>query len=96
MISNKYLITLVAFIALMLFIDHNDIFVQLNRQRQLDKLLLSKQFYEKQIEETRHNIFDLQNNPLALEKYAREKYLWKKDNEDIFVFPSEKNDSTKQ
>lgn len=83
--QNKYIIALCAFIFLMLFIDHNDIFVQLHRHSQLKDLLASKQYYEKQIEQTRKNLNDLQNNPAALEKFAREKYLMKKDNEDIFT-----------
>jgi cell division protein FtsB len=86
---DKYVIALTAFIVLMLFIDHNDIFVQLDRRKQLDALLSSKQFYEKQIEETRKNLSDLQNNPAALEKYAREKFYLKKDNEDLFIVSQE-------
>lgn len=83
--QNKYVIASVAFIVFMLFIDHNDIFMQLDRRRQLENLLISKHFYEQQIEQTRKNLSDLQNNPAALEKYAREKFLLKRDNEDLFV-----------
>jgi cell division protein FtsB len=86
---NKYVIALSAFIVLMLFVDHNDIFVQFDRRKQLDALLASKQFYEKQIEQTRKNLSDLQNNSAALEKYAREKFYLKRDNEDLFVVPQQ-------
>lgn len=89
--QNKYVITLAAFIVLMLFIDHNDIFMQLDRRRQLNDLLASKVYYEKQIEQTKKNLSELQNNPAALEKFAREKYLLKRDNEDIFVVPASEN-----
>ncbi|HEX5154724.1 MAG TPA: septum formation initiator family protein [Parafilimonas sp.] len=89
--QNKYVIALAAFIVLMLFIDHNDIFMQLDRRRQLNDLLASKAYYEKQIEQTKKNLSELQNNPAALEKFAREKYLLKKDNEDVFVVPVTKN-----
>jgi len=89
--QNKYVISLAAFIILMLFIDHNDIFMQLDRRRQLNDLLASKAYYEKQIEQTKKNLSELQNNPAALEKFAREKYLLKKDNEDIFVVPASEN-----
>ena len=82
---NKYIIALAAFIVLMLFIDHNDIFMQMDRQRQLNDLLASKRFYEQKIEQTKKNLADLQNNSAALEKYAREKFLLKRDNEDLFV-----------
>jgi cell division protein DivIC len=90
-LRNKYLIALTAFIILMLFIDHNDIFMQLDRRRQLNDLIASKQFYEKQIEQTRKNLADLQNNSAALEKYAREKFLLKRDNEDLFVIPAKED-----
>lgn len=89
--QNKYVITLAAFIVLMLFIDHNDIFMQLDRRRQLNDLLASKVYYEKQIEQIKKNLSELQNNPAALEKFAREKYLLKRDNEDIFVVPASEN-----
>lgn len=84
-LRNKYMAALTGFVILMLFIDHNDIFVQLDRRRQLNELLASKRFYEQQIAQTKKNLSDLQNNSAALERYAREKYLLKKDNEDVFV-----------
>ena len=84
-LRNKYIAALIGFAILMLFIDHNDIFMQRNRRRQLDDLLASKRFYEQQIKQTKKNLSDLQNNSAALERYAREKYLLKRDNEDLFV-----------
>jgi len=89
--QNKYIITLAGFIVFMLFIDHNDFFMQMDRRRQLNDLMSSKAYYEKQIEQTKKNLSELQNNPAALEKFAREKYLLKRDNEDIFVVPSTEN-----
>jgi len=82
---NKYILTLTVFAVVMLFIDHNDIFNQLERKKQLNDLLASKKFYQQQIDQTKKNLSDLQNNSAALEKYAREKYLLKRDNEDLFV-----------
>ena len=84
-LRNKYIAALTGFVILMLFIDHNDVFVQLDRRRQLNELLASKRFYEQQIAQTKKNLSDLENNSAALERYAREKYLLKKDNEDVFV-----------
>ena len=84
-IRNKYMIALIAFIVLMLFIDRNDFFAQLDRRHKLNALLESKQYYQQQIDQTKKNLADLQNNSAALEKYAREKFLLKKDNEDVFV-----------
>lgn len=93
-IKNKYIITLTAFIVFVLFIDHNDIFVQLNRQQQLKALLASKAWYQQQIELTQKNLDALQNNPAALEKYAREKFYLKRENEDLFVVPAQNVQNT--
>ncbi|MBS1747261.1 MAG: septum formation initiator family protein [Bacteroidetes bacterium] len=98
-IRNKYVIASAAFIIVMLFLDHNDIFVQIDRQRQLKELTASKDYYEQQIEQTKKNLSNLENNPEAIEKYAREKYLLKKDNEDVFVVvpkENQKNTTPKQ
>ncbi len=70
---------------MMLFVDRNDIFVQRQRKKQLNELLESKKFYEAEIEKTKKSLSDLRDNPEALEKYARENYQMKKDNEDIFI-----------
>ncbi len=88
-IRNKYFISVVAFIVLMLFIDHNDFFAQLEHKRQLNELLASKKFYQEQIDQTKKNLANLQNNSAALEKYAREKFLLKRNNEDVFVVSQE-------
>ena len=46
---------------------------------------LKKAYYEQEIEKTKKELNDLQNNPAAIEKYARERYLMKKEGEDIFI-----------
>jgi len=87
-ISNKYFIAVTVFAVLMLFVDRNDIFVQRQRKKQLDDLLASKKFYEAEIEKTKKSLSGLSDNSSSLEKYARENYLMKKDNEDIFIVDS--------
>jgi cell division protein DivIC len=84
-ISNKYLLALVAFVLLMLFFDHNDVFTQFERRKNLKALETKKKFFQDEIAKTQKELKDLQQNPAALEKYAREKYLLKKDNEDVFL-----------
>jgi cell division protein FtsB len=42
-------------------------------------------FYEEKIREDRAKLEELESNPANLEKFARENYLMKKDNEDIFI-----------
>ena len=85
--KNKYLIALGVFGAIMLFFDKNDVFTQSARKRQLMDLQESKQYYTDRIATERKELEELKSNPGTLEKYAREKYLMKRDNEDLFIVP---------
>ena len=84
-LRNKFLLTLAAFVVWMLFFDRNDVFTQVQRRSELNELKQSKAYFEKQIAENRKFSKDLQFNASAIEKYAREKYLMKRDNEDLFI-----------
>ena len=79
----------------MLFVDRNNMFEQRQRMQQLNELIASKKFYQAEIEKTKKNLADLRDNPAALEKYARENYLMKKDNEDLFIVDSPAGDTKK-
>jgi len=91
-IRNKYMISFAVFCVIILFLDKNDIFTQLDRQHELRKLEKSKAYYTTQIATERKELEGFKNDPSFLEKYAREKYLMKRDNEEIFLVP-EKYDS---
>jgi len=49
------------------------------------RLEANKVFYQKEIEKSRKELSDLQSNPAAIEKFAREHFLMKKEGEDIFI-----------
>ena len=81
----------ISFVVWMLFFDRNDVFTQIERKSELNELRQSKQYFEKQIAENRKFSKDLQFNASAIEKYARERYLMKRENEDLFIIqPLEK------
>jgi cell division protein FtsB len=84
-ITNKYLLTLLFLIAWVLFFDEMDYFIQKERLSELNKLNIKKAYYKKEIETAQQELSDIKNNKEALEKFAREKYLMKKDGEDIFI-----------
>lgn len=69
----------------MIFFDRNDFFTQYNRKQELKALEKSRQYYTDQITKERKSLEELQSNPAAIEKYAREQYGMKRDNEDVFV-----------
>lgn len=88
-LRNKYVLTTLGFIIWLLFFDRHDIISQLKLRKELQKLEEEKTFYLKEIEKDSKNLNELLTDPKTLEKFAREKYLMKKDNEDIFVIVNE-------
>lgn len=89
LLKNKYILTTIGFIFWLLFFDRHDIISQYKLRRQLHKLEEQKAFYLKEIAKDTKNLNELLTNPKTLEKFAREKYLMKKDNEDIFIIVKE-------
>lgn len=85
LLRNKYLIASIAFAAIMLFFDKNDIFTQMARNRQLKQLEESRDYYTERIANEQKELDKLRSNPATVEKYAREKYLMKRENEDLFI-----------
>lgn len=85
-IRNKYFIAGISFIIWMAFFDRNDISLQWKRVSDLKKLQQSERNMVKQITNAKKELQLLKTSPFTLEKYAREKYLMKKDNEDLFIF----------
>ncbi|MGN6194579.1 MAG: FtsB family cell division protein [Ginsengibacter sp.] len=83
--SNKYLITGIAFAVWMMFFDRNDLPLQIRRILDLNKLKQNEKNMALQISNTKKELDLLKTNPETLEKYAREKYLMKKDNEDLYI-----------
>jgi cell division protein FtsB len=89
-LKNKYFLATAFFISWMLFFDHNDLFLQRDRANELAELKQTKAYYQTQIDETRKDVEEIRNNSASLEKIAREKYMMKKDNEDLFIIPAPK------
>ncbi len=79
------MLTATAFAIWMLFFDRNNVPLQIQKMQELNKLEKSEHLLSGQIMETRKELDQLKNNPAKLEKYAREKYLMKKENEDLYI-----------
>ena len=89
-LKNKYLITFVAFFVWMLYIDRNDLPTQWKRAKELRALQQSERDMDEQISNTKKELDLLKTNPSTLEKYAREKFMMKKDNEDLYIINTSK------
>jgi len=88
-LKNKYLLSLLIFLLWLLFFDQNNLLERRKLNREYDQLLQEREYYLNKIEEDRKRIKELKTDNENLEKFAREQYLMKKDNEDIFVIVEE-------
>lgn len=84
-VYNKYFLATSLFVVWMLFFDRNDFFTQMERKSDLREIEQSKEYFAKKIAEGRKFSSDMRSNTDAVEKFAREKYLMKRDNEDLFL-----------
>lgn len=82
---NKYIITIAIAGVWMFFFDDNSLPTRWEYDRKIHNLKKEISFYQKEIEETKNKTTELQTNDRNLEKFAREQYLMKRDNEDIFI-----------
>jgi len=92
-VSNKYVLILVFFGIWMFFFDTNSYFIHKELNDDIDALELNKEHYQKEIKNDKAFIEKMEDSG-EMEKYAREKYYLKKENEDIYIIQYE--DSLKQ
>jgi cell division protein FtsB len=85
-VANRYFISILAFVLWMLFFDQRNFFLQKDRAAELEKLEQAKGYYEKEISTTQEQLNNLQSNPGAVEKYARERYLLRREGEEVYIF----------
>ncbi|WP_455673369.1 FtsB family cell division protein [Phocaeicola sp.] len=83
---HKYLLTVLVFVVVIGFLDENSMIQRIKHRNEINTLNSEIEKYRKQYEEDTERLKELTTNPEALEKIAREKYLMKKPNEDVFVF----------
>lgn len=86
LIKNKYFLTVTGIVVWLLFFDQNNVFTQYELIQKCRKLNKEREYYVAEIENNKANLKELRTNKKSLETFSREKYLMKKDNEDVFVF----------
>ena len=90
-LGNKYALVSTVFIVWMLFFDRNDLITQVKQKNKLNQMKQDQLYFTEEIQKDMTMLKEMLNNPETLEKFAREKYLMKKKNEDVFVFVERKN-----
>jgi cell division protein DivIC len=90
-IKNKYFLAVALFLMWMIFFDPKDWRLISASSSKLTELEKSEKHLDNLIKDTRIELDLLKTNAQTIEKYAREKYFMKKDNEDLFIVQSEVN-----
>ena len=88
-LKNKYIIILVAFGIYFCFFDTFSLSSRIANSRKINTLNKEIAYYENETKQTQAQIDELCSNNQNLVKFAREKYLMKKPNEDIFIVNEE-------
>jgi cell division protein FtsB len=92
---NKYFLAGFSLLVWLAFFDRNDFISQYQYHSKLHQLQKEQLYYREEITRTRKDMEELLGNPKNLEKYAREQYRMKKDDEDVYlVLKEEKKDNS--
>jgi cell division protein FtsB len=85
LLRNRYVIAILAFIIWIGFFDQNNLLERYELSQRIKELERQKIHYQQEINSNKQRMQELQSDPENLEKFAREQYLMKKTDEDIFV-----------
>ncbi len=88
-LRNKSIFTGLLFIIWVGFIDDNNIIAQVKSRMKLAEVNREREFYLRETQQSMEDLKLLQNDRELLERFARERYLMKRENEEIFVFTEE-------
>ena len=95
-LRNKYVLTIAVFSVWMLFFDQNNAVDRIRMGSEIRQLEDDREYYLEQIQKDSARLSELTTNKENLEKYAREQFLMKKPNEDVFVVIEEKDKKEKK
>jgi len=89
-LGNRYVLVIIFVTVWILFLDNYSYLEHRVLDKQIDELEDNKQYYIQEIKKDSTSIRQL-NNPDQTEKYAREKYYMKRENEDIYIIEFEED-----
>jgi hypothetical protein len=88
-LTNRYFLAITAFAVWMIFFDTNSLKRQKLLNGRIDEIRRMKAFYMTEVEKNNTSIYELETNIETVEKYAREKYMMKRDSEDVYIVTRE-------
>ncbi len=84
-LTATQIIILLVLIVMLFFLSDSSVTKRIKYETQINNLESQIEFYRQQTETDKEKLNELQSNKDDLEKFARENYLMKKENEDIFI-----------
>ncbi|MFN5317787.1 MAG: septum formation initiator family protein [Bacteroidia bacterium] len=85
-LRNRYIVAVSVFLVWVMFLDQNSLISQYQQNKELMKLKKEKRYYQVEIKKTKAQLDELFTDLHSLEKFARERYLMKKENEELWIF----------
>lgn len=83
---NKYQIgVLILLVAMLFFFSDNSVFKRLKNEGEISDLKKQIEHYRQQTETDKARLHELKSDKDNLEKFARENYMMKKENEEVFI-----------
>lgn len=89
---HKYWVIISLIVVIDGFVDENSYFNRYQHRLRLDALRSEIQVYQDQFDNADKRMQELDSNPRAVEKLARERYYMKRASEDVFVIVDEDDD----
>lgn len=84
-LKNKYAIVIISFLMYILFFDAHDLISQMKIRYELHQINEQMQYLKENTDNAKEQTIELTSNRNSLEKFAREQYKMKRDDEEIFV-----------
>jgi len=91
-LRNKFFLTLIIFILWIVLLDANNLLERYSQVLELRKLRQDREYYLNKIEEDRKKLNELRTDDENLEKFAREQYLMKRKDEDLYIILTPQED----
>lgn len=88
-LKNKFIVTIAVFVVWVVFFDQNNLIDRVKTLNERKKMREDIEYYKEKIRSDSLKTIELLSNIENLEKFAREEYLMKKENEDVFIIADE-------
>jgi cell division protein FtsB len=84
-LTTTQIIVLLVLVVMLFFFSDSSVTKRIRYENRIRSLESQIEFYRNQTDIDKDKLNELQSNKDDLEKFARENYLMKKENEDIFI-----------